>query len=181
MPIPPSPATFGLPLNLVFELKFIVATALSGNNSTLEADGAYALTGPIGFAAGAVIAPQVTVTRSIIDSLRGVTLGASGVVFAMKFKLHFGLGMEGMVAGPYATFTLSAGVSKGSVLGSPLATCLGATLGFWIGAGAGLTFDVSRFETFFPKALRKIKLENEQSWNVYTLKQTIPDVPLCRG
>jgi hypothetical protein len=67
------------------------------------------------------------------------------------------------------------------MLGSPLATCKNVTVGFWIGAGAGLTIDLEKFSSFLPDVLKKIKIENEKSWNVYTLEQTVPDVPLCKS
>jgi hypothetical protein len=180
-PIPPSPATGGLPLNLVFEFKLLIETAISGNNSTVGTSGSYDLSGPIGVQGGNIVRPTVTVKHNFLDSIGGVTLGPSGIVFGMKFKLHFGLGMPGLVAGPYVTFTFSIGFTKGSMLGSPLATCKNVTVGFWIGAGAGLTIDLEKFSSFLPDVLKKIKIENEKSWNVYTLEQTVPDVPLCKS
>jgi hypothetical protein len=101
-PIPPSPATLGIPLNLVLEFKAIVEVALSGKNSTLQADASYNLDGPIGVRDGSVVAPTLTVGKSILDSITGITLGPSGIVFAAKFKMHLGVGMDGFIAGPYA-------------------------------------------------------------------------------
>ncbi len=101
-------------------------------------------------------------------------------MFAAKFKLHVGVGMEGFIAGPYATTTFSVGVSKGSALGSPIANCMGASIGLWVGAGAGVTFDLGEFADLIPK-LTKFQTEVEKNWNVYTVSKTVPDSPACQA
>lgn len=179
-PIPPSPATLGIPMNVVLEFKVLVEVAMSGNNSTLTAGASYNLDGEIGVRDGQVVSPNLTVNKSILDSISGITLGPSGVVFAAKFKLHVGVGMEGFIAGPYATTTFSVGVTKGSVLGSPIANCMGASIGLWVGAGAGVTFDLGEFADLVPK-LTKFQTEVERNWNVYTVSKTVPDSPICQG
>ena len=52
IPIPPSPATAGLPMNVKVKFSLIIETALSGSNATLIGTGKYRLSGPIGFANG---------------------------------------------------------------------------------------------------------------------------------
>jgi hypothetical protein len=178
-PIPPSPATLGIPLNLVLEFKLLVEVALSGNNSTLEAGASYQLDGDLGVEDGQAVAPKLTVKKSILDSISGITLGPGGVVFAAKFKLHFGVGTEGFIAGPYATTTFSVGVSKGSVLGSPIANCMGAAIAMWVGAGAGVTFDLGELADL--TKLTKFKYEVEKNWNVYSVSKTVPDSGACQA
>jgi hypothetical protein len=180
LPIPPSPATLGIPLNLVLEFKLLIEVALSGNNSTLQAGASYNLDGEMGVRDGQVVAPALTVNKSLLDSISGITLGPSGVVFAAKFKLHFGVGMSGFIAGPYATTTFSVGVSRGSVLGSPIADCMGASIALWVGGGAGVTVDFSKYTTLLTKVLTKFKSEVEQNWNVYTVTKTVPDSGACQ-
>jgi hypothetical protein len=171
----------GLPMNFVFEFKLLVETAFSGNNSTLQASGQYSLTGPIGISAGKPLTPKLGVVQSLLDGLGGVTVGVSGVVIAAKIKAQFGVGMPGLVVGPYGTFTASVGVTKGSVLGGALVTCRGATLDLWVGGGAGFTINLSKFETFLPASIKKVKLESpEANVNVFHASQTLPDVPACR-
>jgi hypothetical protein len=180
-PIPPNPYTLGIPLNLVLEFKAIVEVALGGKNSTLSAGGSYVLTGPLGVQAGSLVAPVVTVAKSLVESIGGIVLGASGVVLAAKFKIHLGLGMDGFVVGPYAVTTFSVGVSKGSALGSPIADCAGASVNLWVGGGFGATVDFTQFKSFLPAALTKFKNEVEKTWNVYTISTTVPDVPVCKS
>jgi hypothetical protein len=179
-PIPPSPATLGIPLNLVIEFKLLVEVALSGNNSTLQAGASYNLDGEMGVRDGQVVSPKLTVNKSILDSITGITLGPSGVVFAAKFKLHFGVGTEGFIAGPYATTTFSVGVSQGSALGSPIANCQAATIALWVGGGAGVTIDLGKFAALLPK-LTKFQTEVEKNWNVYTVSKTVPDSKICQA
>jgi len=181
LPIPPGPETLGIPLNIVLEFKVLVEVALSGKNSTLQAGASYNLDGEMGVRDGQVVSPTLTVNKSLLDGISGITLGPSGVVFAAKFKLHFGLGMEGFIAGPYATTTFSVGVSKGSVLGSPIANCMGATIALWVGGGVGVTVDFSKYTSFLAKAVTKFKNEVEKSWNVYTVTKTVPDSAACQA
>ncbi len=188
-PIPPSPATFGLPITEYVEFKVIVEMAFSGANSTLQADGTYNLGGTVGD--GSPIA--VRVVNSIINSLRGVTLGPSGLVIAGRFKFQAGLGTYGAVAGPYAFLTASMGLTKGSVLGGPLADCRGASLGLWTGVGIGAQVDLSKLGFKLSRDVSllgltipagtgiKFKAENETSVNVFSAKQVVPDVPVCNG
>jgi hypothetical protein len=180
LPIPPGPETLGIPLNVVLEFKVLMEVAMSGNNSTLQAGASYNLDGEMGVRDGQVVSPTLTVNKSILDSISGITLGPSGVVFAAKFKLHVGVGMSGFIAGPYATTTFSVGVSKGSVLGSPIANCMGASIALWVGGGVGVTVDFSKYTTFLTKALTKFKNEVEKNWNVYTVTKTVPDSAACQ-
>jgi hypothetical protein len=180
LPIPPA-STDGIPLNLVLEFKAIVEVAMSGNNSTMQASASYALTGPLGIRDGSLVTPSFSVNNSILDSLSGITLGPSGVVLAAKFKMHFGLGMDGWVAGPYATTTFSVGISKGSIMGSPLEDCRGATIGLWVGAGLGATVDLTKWPIpFLPSSVTKFKTETEVNANVYTVTKTVPDSKACQ-
>jgi hypothetical protein len=181
LPIPPGPETLGIPLNVVLEFKLLVEVAMSGKNSTLQASASYNLDGEMGVRDGQVVSPTLTVNKSILDSISGITIGPSGIVFAAKFKLHVGVGMSGFIAGPYATTTFSVGVSKGSVLGSPIANCMGASIALWVGGGVGVTVDFSKYTTFLTKALTKFKNEVEQNWNVYTVTKTVPDSAICQA
>jgi hypothetical protein len=180
LPIPPSPTTLGIPLNLVLEFKLLMEVAMSGNNSTLQAGASYNLDGEMGVRDGQVLAPALTVNKSLLDTISGITLGPGGVVFAAKFKLHFGVGMSGFIAGPYFTTTFSVGVSRGSVLGSPNADCKGATIALWVGGGAGVSVDFSKYTSLLTKTLTKFKNEVEQNWNVYTVSKTVPDSKACQ-
>ena len=184
-PIPPGPETAGVPLNTVIEFKFIVETAFSGNNSTLSGAGSYRLTGPIGIENGKPVTPELIREKSLIESIGGITLGPSGIVFAVKLKVHEGIGIDGFVAGPYAFLTVSVGISKGSVFASPVAVCVGGALKVDLGIGVGMTASLDKLAELLPKSILdglkgKVKTEHEVTVTVFAKKQVVPDVPLCR-
>lgn len=183
LPIPPSPATAGLPLNVTITYKLVVEIALTGKNATLLGAGRYRLAGPIGFSGGAAQSPSFSVEKSIIDSLGGITLGPSGLVFALKVKVLAGIGTPAATAGPFGTFTAAFGVTNGSSLGASLARCRGASLDLKVGGGFGLSVSpgaLSFLEKFLP-AGTKIDNKIETSKTVLHRAQVVPDVPLCRG
>jgi hypothetical protein len=183
IPIPPSPATAGLPLQITVEFTFSVETAITGKNSTIQALGKYGLSGPIGVRGGKVLAPTFSVEQSIIDSLQGLTLGPSGVVFAVKTKVQAGLGIAEAYAGPYGFVTTSLGVTNGSSLGAPLARCKGATLDMEVGGGASIEISsplVDALKKLLPPGT-ELPEEAETSTNVLHRSQVVPDVPLCQG
>jgi hypothetical protein len=184
VPIPPSPLTAGLPLQIVLTFNFSVETALTGNNSTLLATGKYGLSGPIGISSGGLKGPSFTLQQSILDSLSGITLGPSGVVAAVKIKALLGVGLPVIgESGPYGFFTTSVGVTNGSSLGAPLARCKSATLDIKVGGGAELVIpDSIRLALMI--LLPDVKLpdvKKEFSVSVLHREQVVPDVPLCHG
>jgi hypothetical protein len=181
IPIPPSPATGGLPMNIKVKYKFIVETAITGNNSTMVAAGKWGLAGPIGFDGTKLLAPTFTVQQSIIDSLSGITLGPSGIVLAIDMKFQVGIGTAALSAGPFATITVALGLTNGSSLGAPLARCRGASLDMKGGAGVGLELSeaaIPILKALLPKGT-KFKYSIETSTTLLHRAQVVPDVPLC--
>ena len=177
----------GIPLKMYIEAKFTIETAFSGKNSTLSGTGEYQLSGPIGIEGGKPVVPQLKVVRSLLDSLKGITVGPSGVVIAVKWKFQGGVGLYGFVVGPYLTFTVAVGVGRGSVIGAALAECQGATLAMWVGAGGGFNLNASKLgwllgkDSLVTKYLKaKIDIDLLQ-FQVVNKKAVTPDVPLCRG
>ncbi|MGN9812904.1 hypothetical protein ACTMSW_26570 [Micromonospora sp. BQ11] len=173
----------GWPLLTVFSWKFIVSTAITGNNSTLKAGGEWRLDGPIGVVNGALSAPELTVSKSIMDSITGLSVGVSGVVFAVEMKAQAGIGMPVAFAGPYAKVVLSLGLTNGSALGAPLARCVGATLDGKVGAGVGvsLSFDaLTALQKLLPQKV-KYKADTERIRVFYHRSLTLPAVSLCGG
>ncbi len=163
--------------------KAIIETALTGENATLWANGEYKLDGPFGIAGGVITAPEFSVSKSIIDSLGGITLGPSGIVMAMKMELMAGVGTYTAMAGPYGTMTASLGLTNGSSLGASLARCRGATLDLTVGGGVGVSVSKiakTALERILPKG-SKVETSIEVSKNVVHRAQTVPDVPLCAG
>jgi hypothetical protein len=183
IPIPPSPATAGLPLVVKIQFVYSIETAITGNNSTLVATGSYGLSGPIGVQNGSVVAPEFSVKKSIIDSISGITLGPSGVVFAVKMKVQAALGIPVASAGPFGSVTTSVGVTNGSSLGAPLARCRSASLDMEVGGGVSLSLSspvLDALKKVLPPGV-KIPDKKELSTNVLHREQVVPDVPLCKG
>lgn len=180
--LPPSPQTAGLPMVVQVSFKLIVETALAGRNSTVTASGDYGFSGDLAVDPSGPRIPSLSVKHSLIDSIAGITLAPSGVVASFETKFGVGLGLPGITAGPYAAVVDSVGITNGSVLGSPLARCHGASLD--IRAGGGLRAAVTPAVSDILKALlpKDTKLEYglEVLYPIIHRQQTVPDVPLCR-
>lgn len=184
IPVPPSPATAGLPLNIKVKFSLVIETALTGNNSTLVGTGKYRLSGPIGFADGKVQAPELAVEQSLLNSLTGITLGPSGMVLAVKMEVQAGLGVAAATAGPFGYITTSIGVTNGSSLGAPLARCVSGTLDVSIGGGAEISLSGSvadALKTLLGTFADIPEPKIEASATVLSRAEVVPDVPLCRG
>lgn len=182
LPLPPSAATAGLPLRLSIGFKLMATTALSGDNSTLSAEGDWDFDGALSMASGTVSAPTFTVRKSLTDSISGITLGPGGAVVAVKVKVGGAIGVPAAYAGPYSFITASVGVTNGSALGSPIARCHSATLEIAAGGGGELIMAPDMGEAL-SRLFPQFKLESnaEISKTILTRKQTVPDVPLCTG
>jgi hypothetical protein len=180
VPIPPSPETAGLPMIVKVSFKFIVETAITGNNSTLVATGKWALSGPIGIDGGTLLTPKFSVTQSILDSVTGITLGPSGIVIGVEMKFMVGIGTSAVSAGPFASIIVDLGVTNGSSLGASLVRCKGATLDLKAGAGVGLELPASAvpiLKSLLPGAKYEYTLET--STTLLHRSQVVPNVPLC--
>jgi hypothetical protein len=175
---------FGIPMVFNFKVKAFIIMAMSGKNSTLTASGRWGLAGPLGVSAGAPSLPGFSVISSIMDSIGGIAIGPSGVVFGAEFKFMLGIGVPGIATGPYAKFKFSAGVTNGSALGAPLARCHRADLSIEGGGGVGLSVGSAGVNALLkrvPKWPIKLELESEFMGQIAKASQTRPNVPLCAG
>lgn len=175
LPIPPSPATLGLPLMLTIGVKFIIKTALTGPDAQLWANGKYRVDGPLGYDGENIVRPRFVIVNSLMDSIGGLSLGPSGLVFATKFKLGAGIGVSNLYAGPYGSLTVSAGVTNGSAAGAPLKRCRKTTLEIKLGYGAEVSASLSLIDSLkrlFPKGKAKAEAGNEHT--VVSRTQTMP-------
>ncbi len=184
--IPPGPETGGIPMVAQIKFKFIVQTAFSSKHATLGGEGRYSLDGPLGYAKGSIAEPVLKVEQSILDNLDGISLGASGIVVAWETRFLVGIGTTAAMAGPYVKVTVATGVSRGSVLGAPLADCKGATLKIDVGGGVGvqLASATAIMETLKRVLGKSPKLEFEAveaMATVFTRSSVVPDVPICGG
>jgi hypothetical protein len=178
--IPPSPATAGLPMDIKVEFTFSIETAITGNNSTLVATGIWGLDGPIGYDGENFQTPKFTVKQSIIDSITGITLGPSGIVFGVEMKFQVGVGVASLSAGPFAGVIVDLGVTNGSSLGAALARCKGATLDLRGSAGVGIELSAAEIpilKDLIPGAKYEYSLGTSTS--LLHRSQVVPDVPLC--
>ncbi|MEQ4300124.1 hypothetical protein ABNF97_01815 [Plantactinospora sp. B6F1] len=173
----------GEPLVYSNTWKFIVTTGLSGRNTTVTAAGEWAVNGTLGIIGGTLQKPTLSVVRSIMDSITGISIGPSGLAFAVETKIQFGIGIPAAFAGPYAKLVVDLGVTNGSALGAPLARCVSASLNAKVGGGFGITASskaVEALKKLLPTKL-KFELESEQLWPIHRAAQTLPNVPLCVG
>jgi hypothetical protein len=181
LPIPPSPATGGLPLFVQVKFTFQLITALGAKNSTLTAKAAYGLSGDLGLKDNAEVVPTLTVRQSMMDSLDGISLTATGFVAAVKLKLMLGLGTPATLVGPHVFLTAASGISKGSQIAiNP--DCRFASLDIKSGVGAG--FELEGFvrkgiEKILKKQLQIAKLDVDKNLVVIRREQTLPEVAAC--
>jgi hypothetical protein len=186
-PIPPGPATGGLPVDISLKWSFLIETALTGKNSTVFATGKYKLDGPLGITPGGVQVPTLSVQQSLLDSISGIAIGPSGIVGTTKIKVRVGFGTPAASAGPYVALTASTSVTQGSALGASLVRCHGASLNLKFSTGIGI--EVSPQLLSFLKALLPAKSKFEGGWEssvetstpIFDKSQVQPNVPLCVG
>jgi len=180
----------GVAMNLNVRFKFLVDTAFSAKDSTLNASGAWTTDGPIGFdkTSGKVSLqkPTVTVEKSIIDSLDGISIGANGFVFATDIRIMLGLGIPAASAGPYGRLTTSVGLTVGSDLG--IIKCRQATVVISSGGGVGISASdtvVSGINAILEKLGIPKKVEEDSGKDVvleevYNQTFTTPDKAICK-
>lgn len=164
----PLEATFpipagGVPLVGSVRFKFSIETAFSARNATLAARGKLAVDGPIGFSGTDILVPRVEQTESPVENLTGVSVGVNGIVVALQLKVVVGLGVPAAFAGPFAAFTVSYGLTKGSAIGITT-PCNQSSIDVLIGGGAGYTMSSKQLAllTFLSKKLAfPVKVDSE--------------------
>jgi hypothetical protein len=197
---PPSPWTGGLPTVVQVKFKAGVETFFSSRTSTLTAGAEYAVSGPIGVENGVAVTPDLKVIQSLRDGISGISIGAVGLVFNAEVRVLGGLGTKAFATGLYGKVQIAAGVSRGSVLGVPLAMCTGITEKFAAGAGLGLlvlegledkltklmanVIQEQMTEALRQKIKEKLKADLEVTEWMHTFRDktsVLPNVPLCGG
>jgi hypothetical protein len=134
-----------LPIAITFHQSFIVQTAFSAKNSTLNAGGEEDFTGSLlmGLHNGSwtVSAPtSMTDKRDLLQSINGVSLGASSMIFGWGTKIIVGIGAFGFATGPYIGYNTSVAAVRGSDLTTglvPVPPCHGAILNVGMNVGIG--------------------------------------------
>ncbi|WBB70095.1 hypothetical protein [Micromonospora sp. WMMD812] len=126
--------------------------------------------------------PTFTVVKSIVNSIAGISLAPSGIVFAIESKFQFGIGVPTAFAGPYIKLNADVGITNGSALSAVIPRCVGATLDGKI-AGVGLSVS-SKAAAVLKKVLgpkTKITADLEQQKSFVKKSQTIPENITCTG
>ncbi|MEJ7649538.1 MAG: hypothetical protein WKF57_10970 [Nakamurella sp.] len=180
-PIPPSPATGGLPMVLTVTFAFSISLGFGAKNSTLSASAEYGLDGDLGIDGTTSVVPTLTVKRSLMDSIDGISLAPSAMVAAVKVKFMLGVGVPFGNAGPYVSMSFASGVAKGS----PLAInpgCHYGSLDITGKAGLGFDIDSGLAALILGKLGTALKFPDsiETKLAVVHREQTLPDVAACK-
>ncbi len=134
-----------VPFAITFHQSFIVNTAFTAKNSTLNAGGEEDFTGSVfmGLHNGSwgVGAPtSMTDKRDLLQSINGVSLGATSLIFGWGTKMIVGIGAFGFATGPFLGYNTSVAALRGSDLTTglvPVPPCHGAILSVSLNAGVG--------------------------------------------
>lgn len=180
-PMPPSPATGGLPMVLTATFSFSLSLGFGAKNSTLSASARYGLSGDLGIEGTSSVLPTLTVQRSLMDSIDGISLAPSAMVAAVKVKFMLGVGVPFGNAGPYVSLAFASGVAKGS----PLAInpgCHYGSIDVTTKAGLGFDIDSGLAKLILGKLGKTFSFPDtvERKLLVIHRQQTLPDVAACR-
>ncbi len=135
------PMPVALPFSAIFRQTVRIDTVITSNHSVISAFGSYSLGGKItaGLVNGSATATApmyVKTNSSMVDSLKGLSIGVNGLVIGWGGKLIVGLGKFGLVVGPYASINVAAGVTLGSALQAGY-TCRASELDLSLKYGVG--------------------------------------------
>ncbi|MFI9530457.1 hypothetical protein [Micromonospora rosaria] len=179
----------GFPATLKQTFTFLVQTAFTAKNGNISATGRWGLDGPIGYDGSAVLTPAFSVQESIMQSLRGVSIGVEGIVVAAEFRFGLLLGLPVAGAGPFVGVVASLGLTNGSAAGrvglplaGPAAKCRGSTLVLTVRAGEGISLSRTLSEAI--EEVLKVSIPAEAaslSKDIVNRSVVEPDVPLCQG
>lgn len=191
----PMAVNIGSPLSISLHQQFLVRSGFSASQSVLKAIGDYGLEGDLHFGYrdgqfGQLGGPVIKVVNDgMVQGMRAVSVGVSGMVLSHQLRLLAGIGGFGFRAGPYIALTSSVGVAHGSSLARPLQpnVCRAATVAMH--AAPGIGWQIPQLVADGVNAIlglfRARKIENTggvHSEGRQVFKRTVysPDTPLCR-
>lgn len=131
---------YGVPTVVKLGYKVLVTTGFSAKNSTLAANVAMKIDGDLGVASGKPSTATATPLHDALKTIRGTSLGVTGIVTAVQFEASWGLGTPNALAGPSVSLTASLGITYGSDLG--IVKCRSITIK--ISAAASIGISVSK-------------------------------------
>lgn len=189
----PIGAVSGIPLRIDITQSFLLRTAFSAKDSYLRASGSYSFSGEFGFTFEngtftAIEPKDRRLRRSLLDSMRGVSVGATGIVFGHRLEFKVAIGPQVFSVGPYAGLATALGATRGSDLGSPLVVCRGAELRLDLSFGlsyrlpeivvkvVNFILSVVGSKTVVPREGRL----SAASWNAIKASARSPDLKICQ-
>lgn len=132
-----------VPMSVLIRHSFDVSTAFSAKDGKIAGEGDYSIEGSIGmlFSTGGGFTPigpnGLVVKKSMLQSLKGVSVGVTGIVLGYKVRVMFGVGAFGFAVGPFAQISASVGATRGSDLSGNIPRCYGVTITLGVGGGIG--------------------------------------------
>jgi hypothetical protein len=195
------PVDFTVPIGQILGVPFAVTvnqyvgvqTAFSSKDGNISATGEWGIDKTLEFGYvngrfGTVTGPSSLALRdSIVDSMRGISVGVTGIIVNHNARFNVGLGAAGFTAGLYFVLTTNAGLTIGSAAGAPFALCRGAQIGIWGRYGIGYTIPaglVKAINAFLDLVNAKpIEASGgiEQVTNFFDKYDYQPRVPICRA
>jgi hypothetical protein len=183
---------YGVPFTASVEAFVGLETAFSAKNSTLSGSGFFTFSGPLGFEyrAGTLVAhhPHTFARRqSLIDSITGLSVGASRIDFDLQVKFALGLGSFDFTTGLEYWLGTHVSVVNGSSLGAPLVRCHGARLFMGTFYGIGYSIPSSAIDAVnqFLSAIHVAPIERAGgifgSGHVIDITETVPSsASICK-
>lgn len=126
LPIPidfsvPVGHVLGLPFTLSARQEIEIKTAFSARNGNIKAKASNSIGGTVAFGYrggqwGTRTPPPPTVQTSLLDSIKGVSVGVNGIVVASTTTFTLGIGAFGFTTGLNLGFVVSTGMTVGASL-----------------------------------------------------------------
>ncbi|MEU0096850.1 hypothetical protein [Kribbella sp. NPDC006257] len=173
----------GIPFIAVIKFKIIFETALVGKNSTISGSGVWNIGGAIGRAGGQTLAPKISVVKSLMDSLNGISLGGAGIVYGFELRSLIGIGLPMAYAGPYWKLTVVWGNTLGGALGGALSDCKSGVfnVNFAVGIGSMISTEaIDWFSKFLGKKPVKWDQAIEFKAEVVKSEDWLPRIAKCK-
>jgi len=193
-------AAFGIPLSAVVNQWVVVKTAFSAKGGAITASGEYAFKAGLGFGYSdgtwdATAPTSLTVKQSLLDSLDGISLGATGIVVAYQARFLVGIGAFGFSAGVYFGFTASLGIVRGSDAGvyvpgtggTKRVVCKGVQVSLHVNYGIGYSIPEPAADliNLFLKVFRSKPIQRADgvggTKQVFQKAVVNPDLKVCGG
>lgn len=181
----------GVPFEATVDQLVGIQTAFGARDGNIEASGDWSFGGALGFryqnGAFTVEAPRtLSVSKSLTDSIHGISIGVNGLIVDYQAKFHVGIGVLGFTAGLYVGFAATTAVTIGSAAGAPIKLCRGAQLSLWVSYGVGYRIPAS-FATAINAFLRLVNATPiPRQGGIGDVKNVLnrsvidPDEPICR-